>query len=608
MKLQGAGWLIGAAVIITAFSSVVACDDGGDSSGIPLSDGGDVTLPDGGGVDATTQPDANDTPTDSGADTGADVSVPAQCNDGKVDLGETCDPLGTCPTECPADGCKLRTLENGGTCTATCTVVAVQTQCQNGDGCCPSNCSVSNDNDCKAECGNGVKEPGEKCDGDCPTSCPPIGCMVRKLVGADCQAECVDALTPVITCSGVSDQCCPANCSSGNDVDCQAGACGNNLLEPPGESCDIGIPAGQEGACPTSCAPIGCNLRKLENPGTCQAVCTDNGTITQCVNGDGCCAPGCNNTNDSDCEPKCGNGVTEPPTETCDANCPESCTQQGCNLVKLENPGTCQAKCVATGDQQTQCISDDGCCPAGCTSDKDNDCAPPTCGNGKLDPGETCDFNDKEHPCTCPASDACFGTTGAAGTCNLVCNQPITKCVAKTNDACCPLADKDGSECRARTDADCKGASWKMVSFKEETLVPFKDAECRTFVISNVEPGGSYDVTTCTTKEKVAIGDVTISSVNGSTIVKPPAIPRKIPYGANKDCIEKYALPLRAGLSCDNKDGKRTMACVAETTGGFIANNESDLAVVVCGVSGDAAAPLNVFYNATKVPTIEVVK
>ncbi|HEX2660281.1 MAG TPA: hypothetical protein VHU40_18490, partial [Polyangia bacterium] len=39
----------------------------------------------------------------------------------------------------------------------------------------------------------------------------------------------------------------------------------------------------------------------------------------------------------------------------------------------------------------------DGCCPAACTAASDMDCA--GCGNGKLDPGETCDPRD-----TCPAA------------------------------------------------------------------------------------------------------------------------------------------------------------------------------------------------------------
>ena len=42
-------------------------------------------------------------------------------------------------------------------------------------------------------------------------------------------------------------------------------------------------------------------------------------TLNGSVDGDGCCAPGCNATNDSDCTPICGNGVVEA-GETCDGD------------------------------------------------------------------------------------------------------------------------------------------------------------------------------------------------------------------------------------------------------------------------------------------------
>jgi hypothetical protein len=61
------------------------------------------------------------------------------------------------------------------TCDLKCTTTPI-TAARNNDGCCPSNANANTDNDCQAKCGNGVREPGEDCDGsDCPTTCPDNG-------------------------------------------------------------------------------------------------------------------------------------------------------------------------------------------------------------------------------------------------------------------------------------------------------------------------------------------------------------------------------------------------------------------------------------------------
>jgi uncharacterized protein (TIGR03382 family) len=76
--------------------------------------------------------------------------------------------------------------------------------------------------------------------------------------------------------------------------------------------------------------------------------------------------------------------------------------------------------------------------------------ASPTCNNGMIDAGETCD-----PPGTCPTScaasaDACMPNelVGSAAGCTAACVvQPITECVA--GDGCCPMG------CDASLDADC---------------------------------------------------------------------------------------------------------------------------------------------------------
>jgi MYXO-CTERM domain-containing protein len=221
-----------------------------------------------------------------------------------------------------------------------------------------------------ATCGNGVVDPGETCDGDCPTSCPSVDpCAPAKLVGsaATCDAHCTS--TPVTACAS-GDGCCPTGCTNATDSDCSA-TCGNGVVDP-GETCD--------GDCPTSCPSADpCAPAKLVgSAANCDAHCTST-SITACASGDGCCPAGCTNTTDSDCSATCGNGVVDP-GETCDGNCPTSCPKPPkCYAMKLVgNASACNVSCQKTAI--SACVSGDGCCPAGCTAAADHDCAPSPAG------------------------------------------------------------------------------------------------------------------------------------------------------------------------------------------------------------------------------------
>jgi hypothetical protein len=67
-----------------------------------------------------------------------------------VEMGETCDPPASCPTNCnDNDACTMDTLSGTA---ATCDVVCMHapiTACANDDGCCPMGCTYANDNDCQ---------------------------------------------------------------------------------------------------------------------------------------------------------------------------------------------------------------------------------------------------------------------------------------------------------------------------------------------------------------------------------------------------------------------------------------------------------------------------
>lgn len=83
--------------------------------------------------------------------------IGANCNNGVVDPGETCDPPGSCPTTCAAsaDACMPNVLVGDApTCTAQCTTQAI-TACVDGDGCCAAGCTDATDSDCAPGGGGG---------------------------------------------------------------------------------------------------------------------------------------------------------------------------------------------------------------------------------------------------------------------------------------------------------------------------------------------------------------------------------------------------------------------------------------------------------------------
>ena len=183
-------------------------------------------------------------------------------------------------------------------------------------------------------------------------------------------------------------------CDDGNeseedacDNNCQL-TCGNGVVNG-GEQCDTAVASGAEGACPTACDDAdACTTDTLVGGGTCEARCQQ-GPIAACANDDGCCPSGCDGLADNDCSASCGNGMIEP-GETCDGNCPTECDDgSACTTDSLEgDAANCNAECVNT--DVALCMDGDGCCPLGCDSSNDSECSA-SCGDGRVDPGETCD-------------------------------------------------------------------------------------------------------------------------------------------------------------------------------------------------------------------------
>jgi hypothetical protein len=153
--------------------------------------------------------------------------------------------------------------------------------------------------DCSIACG---------ADGSCPS-------------GASCGADGLCHVGGTSSCPGPEG---PPDARRGAP-DARAARCGDGVVTPP-ETCDVAIPAGAEGACPTGCDDgDACTVDTLVGDG-CDASCSHT-PIVHFADGDGCCPAGGAAYQDSDCPSVCGNGVVEP-GEQCDGgpDCSPSCT------------------------------------------------------------------------------------------------------------------------------------------------------------------------------------------------------------------------------------------------------------------------------------------
>ncbi len=344
-----------------------------------------------------------------GCTSAQDDDCSATCGDGAVDPLEKCDPQSAAgcpvgPDDCDdSNACTSdRVTGSASTCSAQCVNTAI-TACNAtiSDGCCPSSCTANTDVDCAAVCGNSVVEPGEKCDGNCPSCDDGDSCTADSSTGsaANCDLVCTNS---AITMCVDGDGCCPASCNAVSDDDCSP-VCGNSV-EEPGETCD--------GNCPASCDDgQACTVdTRSGGASTCNVTCKHT-AVTTCIDDDGCCPSTCSANNDNDCSATCGNGVVEA-GEECDGSCPTSCP-------------TCQT--LSGSGCQRKCVAQQGCTP--------------------------CSINGS---CPCSAGQICSGgkcvTGSSAGQCGSACS-PDAYCQAFANSPYC-----SGGGCvECRDDDDCAG-------------------------------------------------------------------------------------------------------------------------------------------------------
>jgi hypothetical protein len=99
------------------------------------------------------------------------------CGNGRIEAGEVCDPLSTCPSGCPTQGCRLRRLAGQGTCGARCeeagnvqdgTACGDNRECQGGSC---QDCGRDNDRCCG---GGRCRSANFECRSDrCVVRCGP---------------------------------------------------------------------------------------------------------------------------------------------------------------------------------------------------------------------------------------------------------------------------------------------------------------------------------------------------------------------------------------------------------------------------------------------------
>jgi hypothetical protein len=319
-------------------------------------------------------------PSTCNATTDGDCAV--KCDNGVREGKETCDPLATCPTACPPQGCQLRKLVNGGSCTAECVNDRQQSACTSGDGCCPAACNHNDDTDCPPCGASGQICCGGTCNG------PMLSCQ-----GGRCNA-----------CGSSGQVCCPGNsCAGGLTCDggkcavpcgddgqaCCSGACNNAGLVCASSRCRV-----CGGSAQPCCGGNRCNGASL----SCQG-----GQCSACGgNGQACCDSGCSGGLDcrgGKCQPPCGHDGEVCCSGTCLGAL--ACNGSGRCQVKLADGTSCRGV-SASLCQSGNCV-DNVCCRSGSCS---------TC--SKCGSSGTCEpLSAGSTPAGCTGAQACDG----AGNC-----------------------------------------------------------------------------------------------------------------------------------------------------------------------------------------------
>jgi cysteine-rich repeat protein len=307
---------------------------------------------------------------------GCDEHCTLECGNGIVDGEEECDDGNQQSEDGCSAGCVIEFCGDG---IVQVIMPGIGEQCDDGnaidgDGC-SAGCLWEN------ECGNGIVEPPEECDGD----------------GGDIFLNCTDGgngiVEPPEECDGDGGDIF-LNCTD----ECKIQACGDGRLDPP-EECDDGKKCATPNQIGDSCTSTDeCGLDVNGNQMACQV-----------VSGDGCSVA---------CEKEyCGDGKVNLEGEECDDGnaddfdgCTNAChfRRPGCGNEQLDEGEDCDdgLQCFAGGPSCTEKSEDCPNCDThdfdGCSSSCKNENT--TCGDGTREGIEECDDGNTENNDLCSSS------------------------------------------------------------------------------------------------------------------------------------------------------------------------------------------------------------
>jgi hypothetical protein len=332
------------------------------------------------------------------------VSDPVDCNDQNACTDDGCDPASGCTHVDNADPCNDgNACTDGDTCSSG-SCVGGPIDCNDNnictdDGCDPaSGCTHANNTD---PCSDGSEcTTNDQCSGGACVGGPPPNCDDNNVCTTD---GCDPGTLGGCTHANNTDPCDDGNgCTEGDH--CSGGAC---AAGSPKDCSDQNL------CTDDSCSAPSGTCEHLNNAEPC-----DDGNV--CTEGDICgggtCQPGgpkdCNDgficTNDF-CTPTTGCQHSDPQEGCCESSDEECADTDHCTTNERCVDHTCVSDPVDCDDQNNCTV--DICTNAGggflcenkpcyeidpntCPGGPDGPCIPIPCGNGELDPGETCDPPD----------------------------------------------------------------------------------------------------------------------------------------------------------------------------------------------------------------------